>query len=120
MGINGILHEVIEATAGSVFAGVVGTDGIGVAFAVQPTAEDLDLDLAELELSMLTANASAASQRIGSGTVYDMVIETDTLHYLAALITSGYFAVLGVDTTASLGEARLALHHMTERLQNEI
>lgn len=120
MSLTAILHEAIVKVKGAQFAGVIGTDGLGVEMVYADDAIDLDLELAELELATLAANASAASDRIGSGLVRDMVVETDDLTYLAAMITPGYYAVLGLRTDGNLGRARFTVRQMVDRMKDEL
>ncbi|ACL26060.1 hypothetical protein [Chloroflexus aggregans] len=123
MNVTTILNETITSVKGAQFAGIVGTDGLGVAMAYHPaTAElDLDIELAELELAELASRATAAAARIGAGFVRDLVIETDVLLMLAIQIMPGYYGVLGVlSEMANLGKARFALQAMVERLRTEL
>ncbi|RMD83419.1 MAG: hypothetical protein D6823_00140 [Chloroflexi bacterium] len=123
MNVTTILNETITSVKGAQFAGIVGTDGLGVAMAYHPAAAELDLDieLAELELAELASRATAAAARIGAGFVRDLVIETDVLLMLAIQIMPGYYGVLGVlNEMANLGKARFALQAMVERLRTEL
>ncbi|GIV87587.1 MAG: hypothetical protein KatS3mg055_0105 [Chloroflexus sp.] len=123
MNVTTILNETITSVKGAQFAGIVGTDGLGVAMAYHPAAAELDLDieLAELELAELASRATAAAARIGAGFVRDLVIETDVLLMLAIQIMPGYYGVLGVlSEMANLGKARFALQAMVERLRTEL
>jgi predicted regulator of Ras-like GTPase activity (Roadblock/LC7/MglB family) len=120
MSLTDILNEAIDKISGALFAGVIGTDGLGVEMAYAGAGDDLDLELAELELGTVASAASAASARIGSGYVLDLTIETEELTYLAGMITPGYFAVLGVRPNASLGRARFAVRQMVERMRDEL
>jgi predicted regulator of Ras-like GTPase activity (Roadblock/LC7/MglB family) len=123
MNVTTILNETITSVKGAQFAGIVGTDGLGVAMAYHPDAAELDLDieLAELELAELASRATAAAARIGAGFVRDLVIETDVLLMLAIQIMPGYYGVLGVlNEMANLGKARFALQAMVERLRTEL
>jgi predicted regulator of Ras-like GTPase activity (Roadblock/LC7/MglB family) len=119
MSLTDILNEAIDKISGALFAGVVGTDGLGVEMAFAGDG-GLDLELAELELGTVASAASAASARIGSGYVLDLTIETEDLTYLAGLITPGYYAVLGVRPEASLGRARFAVRQMVEQIKDEL
>lgn len=123
MNVTTILNETITGVKGAQFAGIVGTDGLGVAMVYHPAAAELDLDieLAELELAELASRATAAAARIGAGFVRDLVIETDVLLMLAIQIMPGYYGVLGVlSEMANLGKARFALQAMVERLRTEL
>ncbi|MGB9736835.1 MAG: hypothetical protein C0184_04905 [Chloroflexus aggregans] len=123
MNVTTILNETITGVKGAQFAGIVGTDGLGVAMVYHPAAAELDLDieLAELELAELASRATAAAARIGAGFVRDLVIETDVLLMLAIQIMPGYYGVLGVlSEMANVGKARFALQAMVERLRTEL
>ncbi|WP_129671530.1 hypothetical protein [Candidatus Chloroploca sp. Khr17] len=120
MSLLDLLYEALETVEGARFAGVVGTDGLGVEMVYADDDDEFDLELAELELATLAANAGAASKRIGSGRVYDLTVETDELTYLASLVTPGYFAVLGLYADASLDGARATLAELVERIQVEV
>ncbi|GAB4424359.1 MAG: hypothetical protein OHK0015_02990 [Chloroflexi bacterium OHK40] len=122
MSMTDILAEALEKVKGARFAGVVGTDGLSVEMAFADDDDDCDLELAEIELAALAASADAASDRIGSGRVRDLIIEADDLTYLASAIAPGYFAVLGVRSNGSLGvgRARFAVHQMVTRMREEL
>lgn len=120
MSLTAIIHEALESVPGARFAGVVGTDGLGVEMAYADDDGPHDLQLADLELSTLAANASAASSRIGSGLVLAIAIETEDLTYLASVITPGYFAVLGLHADANLGKARFTIAQMVDRMRSEL
>lgn len=120
MSMSDILNEAIDKVSGAQFAGVIGTDGLSVEMVFAGGGADFDLDMAEIELASLAASASAASNRIGSGRVLDIIVEADDLTYLASMITRGYYAVLGVRTNGNLGRARFAVHQMVERMKEEL
>ncbi|MEI8166505.1 MAG: roadblock/LC7 domain-containing protein [Chloroflexales bacterium] len=120
MSLTHIIHEAIENVPGARFAGVVGTDGLSIEMAYADHSDAYELELADLELATLAANASAASNRIGSGHVRAITVETEDLTYLASLITPGYFAVLGLSADSNLGKARFTVTQMVERMKAEI
>ncbi|NTU81448.1 MAG: hypothetical protein HGA45_19050 [Chloroflexales bacterium] len=120
MSLTNIIYEALDNVSGVRFAGVVGTDGLSVEMAYADDEDGYDLELAELELATLLANASAASDRIGSGCVCALTVETEALTYLASLITPGYFAVLGLNADGNLGKARFTIHQMVERMKSEL
>jgi len=120
MSMTDILNEAIDKVSGAQFAGVIGIDGLSVEMAFAGGGADFDLEIAEFELASIAANASAASDRIGSGQVRDIIVEAEELTYLAAAITPGYYAVLGVRSNGSLGRARFAVHQMVERMKTEL
>lgn len=119
MSMTDIIHEALDKVKGARFAGVVGTDGLSVEMAFAES-DDYDLEMAELELASLAASASTASDRIGSGSVRALIVETEDLTYLASLISPGYYAVLGVPANGNLGRARYAVHQMVERMKDEL
>jgi predicted regulator of Ras-like GTPase activity (Roadblock/LC7/MglB family) len=120
MSLTAILYDALDSVPGASFAGVVGTDGLSVEMAYADDDDDYDLELAELELATLAAGATASSGRIGSGLVRGITIETDDLTYLAALITPGYFAVMGLSHDGHLGKARFTVQQMVERMRAEL
>jgi predicted regulator of Ras-like GTPase activity (Roadblock/LC7/MglB family) len=120
MSLTDIINEAIDKISGALFAGVIGTDGLSVEMAFAGGGANLDLELAELELGTIASAASAASDRIGSGYVLDLTIETEDLIYLAGMVTPGYYAVLGVRPDASLGRARFAVRQMVGRIKEEL
>lgn len=79
-----------------------------------------DRETAEIELAGLAATAAMTANRLGAGNVRDIIIEADDLTYIASLITSGYFAVLGISSNGNLGRARFAVRQMVQRLQSEL
>jgi predicted regulator of Ras-like GTPase activity (Roadblock/LC7/MglB family) len=120
MSLTDIIYEALGSLPGARFAGVVGTDGLGIEMAYADDDDAHDLELADLELATLTANASAASSRIGSGWVRTITVETEDLTYLASMITPGYFAVLGLLADGNLGKARFTVTQMVERMKAEL
>lgn len=121
MSLSDILYDALDDVDGARFAGVVATDGLRVEMVFDDEEEEeYDLELAELELATIAAMSSAASGRIGSGQVLDLTIETEELVYLAALITPGYFAVLGIYADSDLEQARVTLDELLDRLRQEL
>jgi predicted regulator of Ras-like GTPase activity (Roadblock/LC7/MglB family) len=120
MTIDDILYEAIDTVRGVKFAGLVGTDGLGVRMAFDEDDEGYDLELAEIEIAQIAATASAASNRIGSGPLRDLVIEADDLTYLASLIHPGYYAVLGIRSDANIDRGRFAVYRIIERVKREL
>lgn len=120
MSLTAILNATLDSVNEARFAGVVGTDGLGIEMVFADEGSAYDLELAEIELAALTAAASAASSRIGTGRVHAVMMETDVLAYLAALVTPGYFAVLGLPPGNDLDHARSALHTMVERMRADL
>jgi predicted regulator of Ras-like GTPase activity (Roadblock/LC7/MglB family) len=120
MSLTDIINEAIDQISGALFAGVIGTDGLGIEMAFAGGSAHLDLELAELELSTLASVASASSSRVGSGQVFDLTIETEDITYLASMITPGYYVVLGVTPDASLGQARFTVSQMIEQIKDTL
>jgi predicted regulator of Ras-like GTPase activity (Roadblock/LC7/MglB family) len=118
--LNAILQETLATVPGALFAGMVGTDGLGIDMALGSGGDELELDLAELELATIAAGVTAASDRIGSGRVHALVIEADNATYVAALVTPRYYAILGVPSTADIGVARAAAQVLVERIRSEL
>jgi predicted regulator of Ras-like GTPase activity (Roadblock/LC7/MglB family) len=114
-----ILNQTLDQVAEAKFAGVVGIDGVGVELIFNEGDDGIDANLAELELAALAASATNASSRIGSGGVLGFTIEAEALTYLAALVSPGYFAVLGVHAENN-DSSRAALATLVERLRGEL
>ncbi len=119
MSLSDILNQTLDQVAEAKFAGVVGIDGVGVELIFNEGDDGIDANLAELELAALAASATAASQRVGSGAVRAFTIEAEALTYLAALVTPGYFAVLGVHAENN-ERMQAALAQLVERLREEL
>lgn len=120
MSLTDILNEALDAIPGARFAGVVGTDGLSVEMVYDDGEDGFDVGLAELELAGLAASASAASNRLGTGRVRDMVVETEGMTYLGTMVSAGYFAVIGVPPDDNLGKARFTVHQIVERIREEL
>jgi predicted regulator of Ras-like GTPase activity (Roadblock/LC7/MglB family) len=118
--LNSILRDTVAGVPGALFAGMIGTDGLGIDMALGSGGDDLDLDLAELELATIAAGVTAASDRIGSGRVRALVIEADSAIYVAALVTPRYYAILGIPSTSDIGAARAAALALVERIRAEL
>lgn len=119
MSLIDILYEAVEEVGGVQLAGVIGTDGLGVEMLIadediEPYREEVEMELAEL-----ASAASATVQRLGAGTVYDVIVEAEDLTYLISMVIPGYYAVLGM-RNGNLGRARFAVHQMVGRLQSEL
>jgi predicted regulator of Ras-like GTPase activity (Roadblock/LC7/MglB family) len=120
MSLDDILYEAIDSVRGARFAGIIGTDGLGVRMAYSDDTEDYDLELADLELSALASSAAAASDRIGTGALRDLIVESDALTYMASLLKPGYYAVLGMRSDANVERGRFAVYRMIDRMQQEL
>ncbi len=118
--LNAILRDTLAAFPGALFAGMIGTDGLGIDMALGSGGDDLELDLAELELATIAAGVTAASDRIGSGRVSALIIEADSATYVVALVTPRYYAILGVPPIADIGAARAVAQTLVERIRNEL
>ncbi|HMQ33176.1 MAG TPA: hypothetical protein PKD53_20760 [Chloroflexaceae bacterium] len=121
MSLSAILYDALDSLPAARLAGVVATDGLSVEMAYADEDDDpYDLELAELELSLLAANANAASQRIGTGSLQELTLATEELTYLATLVTPGYFAVLALPPDGDVGEARATLRELVGRVLDEL
>jgi predicted regulator of Ras-like GTPase activity (Roadblock/LC7/MglB family) len=118
--LNTILRDAVATVPDALFAGMIGTDGLGIDIAFGNGGDALDLDLAELELTAIAAAAGAASDRIGSGRVRALIVEADDATYVAALVTPRYYAILGVPATTDVGRARAAAQALVERIRSEL
>lgn len=120
MSLNDILNDALDNLPGARFAGVVGTDGLSVEMVFTEGDDGLDIGVAELELASLAAMATAASQRLGTGRVRDLIVESEGLIFMATLVSPGYFAVLGLPTDANLGKARFTATQTVARIREEL
>jgi predicted regulator of Ras-like GTPase activity (Roadblock/LC7/MglB family) len=120
MSLTDILNEALDAIPGARFAGVVGTDGLSVEMVFEDQDDGFDIGLAELELGALAAGATAASLRLGTGRVQDMLVETEGMAYLGSIVSPGYFAVLGLPADANLGRARFVVQQIVARIKDEL
>ncbi len=120
MSLSDILHEALASVPGTQIAGVIGTDGLRIEVVFADDDAGYDLELAELELATLTAAATAASQRVGSGYVLLLSLESEDLTYLAGLITPGYFALLVLFADSDIGQAHACLERLVERMRSEL
>ncbi len=117
MGMHEVLRSAVDSVQGAKLAGVVGTDGLSVEMLLNDVDAGFDSNLAEIELGGLAAAASAATQRMQAGQLRDLIVEGDTLTYLASQVIPGYYAVLGIPTNGNLGRARFALRQMVTQLK---
>ncbi|MCU0493881.1 MAG: hypothetical protein MUD01_20010 [Chloroflexaceae bacterium] len=118
MSMRDILNEAVTRVDGAQLAGVIGTDGIGVDMVINDDA--YDQEGVEMELAAMASNAAVTASRMGAGEVRDIMIEADDYTYLAAQVTPGYFAVMGVASHTNLNDARFAVRLMAYRLQTEM
>jgi predicted regulator of Ras-like GTPase activity (Roadblock/LC7/MglB family) len=119
MNLTEILTRVVEDLHGAQMAGIVGTDGLGVEIVIAD-GQSMNRETAELELGELAAVATRAATQLQAGQLRDLILEGDEQTYLAAAVTPGYFAVLGIGTNGNLGRARFALRQMVERLRDVV
>lgn len=115
-----ILYDAIDRLSSAQLAGVIGTDGISVDMVMLDGDLPHNREDVEIELSGLAAIAGATAGRLGVGLVNELIIDTDYLTYLIALITPGYYAVLGVVPDSSLGRARFELREIVSRILTEL
>jgi predicted regulator of Ras-like GTPase activity (Roadblock/LC7/MglB family) len=118
--ITDILYEAVDEVNGAQFAAVIGTDGLHVEIVAADEDLPVDLEDIEAELVTMTTALSKTSNRLGSGYIKDLVVESEELTFLASQVIPGYFAFLGVTADGNLGRARFAVHRMTYRLQSEL
>jgi predicted regulator of Ras-like GTPase activity (Roadblock/LC7/MglB family) len=118
--LSSILRDAVATVPEALFAGLIGTDGLGIDMALGNSGDELDLELAELELATIAAGVTAASDRIGSGRVRALVIEADSAIYIASLVTPRYYAILGVPSRTDIGMARAAVQALVERIRSEL
>ncbi|MFV9504936.1 MAG: hypothetical protein AB4911_10275 [Oscillochloridaceae bacterium umkhey_bin13] len=119
MSLIDLLDEALANQPDALLAGVIGTDGLRVEL-VYTDDPEFDLELAELELATLAAQANAASLRIGSGSVLALTLESEGLIFCAELITPGYFAVIATLADSDLGLTREVLAGLVERVHTEL
>lgn len=115
-----ILLDTMDRLGDAELAGIVGTDGLSVEMVVSEDSPYEDIELLELELAGLASASNATSMRLGTGPVLDLIIESDYLTYLISLITSGYYAVLGIQPEGNIGRARFLIRQLVNRLQTEL
>lgn len=115
-----ILQDTLERVPGTLLVGIIGTDGIPVEMVSRNDDLPYGEDEANDELSRLTATLAEAVARLGSGRLYDVLLESDDMVYLIARIIPGYYAVLAVEPETNLGEARSAIHDLLEALLDEL
>ncbi len=115
-----ILQDTLESTPGTLLVGIIGTDGIPVEMVSRTNDLPYGEDEANDELSRLTATLAEAVARLGSGRLYDVLLESDDMNYLIARIIPGYYAVLAVEPATNLGAARNAVHDLLEALLDEL
>lgn len=120
MTLTGILYDAMDYIGNAEIAGIVGTDGLSVELVISVDSPYEDIDALELEIAGLAANVNATTMRLGTGPTLDLLIESDYLIYLLALVTPGYYAVLGVPPDTNIGRARFVIRQMVQRFQTEL
>lgn len=115
-----ILYDTVERIEGARLAGVIGTDGVSVEMIMDEETIPHDYETAEIELGWLANAAAKVTQRINTGTLYDLMLETEHFIYLLSLVTEGYYAVIGLLPESDVGEARDAIHLLVERVHAEL
>lgn len=120
MNLTDILYEAVDALSGAQFAGLIGTDGVPVELVAADDDLPVDLEEIEVELISMASAVGRLSDRLGSGLVQDIVVESEDLTYFTSLVIPGYFAILGVMADTNFSRARFTIDRMVYRIQSEL
>lgn len=98
--------------------GVVGTDGLGIAFH-KMTGEIAEGMGSQMALIMQLSRRSA--ERLERGEVEDVLVSTDKSYLLGRVLGDGnYFLVVSVDRDSVLGNVRLNMRNYADRILKSI
>jgi predicted regulator of Ras-like GTPase activity (Roadblock/LC7/MglB family) len=117
---DNILLDTLDQLPGSLLAGVVGLDGLRIEMIAFEDDLPHDREEAEAELSALVAAVNTATERLRAGRTIDMIIQSEDMTYILALIIPGYYAVIGMQPGESVGRARFAINDLVNRLLDEL
>ena len=113
------LNEIVEHTEGATGALIMGMDGIAVERVFLPEGSESNMDVAAAEVTSLVRAALRAGGNTGLGGLREMVVNFESVHILARMFTSEYFAVLTLKPDGNLGRARFELRKAELRLARE-
>ena len=113
------LAEIVEHTEGATGALIMGMDGIAVERVFLPEGSEANMDVAAAEVTSLVRSALRAGGNTGLGGLREMVVNFESVHILARMFTSEYFAVLTLKPDGNLGRARFELRKAELKLARE-
>lgn len=98
--------------------GVIGTDGLGIAF------HKVGGDTAEMlgsQMALIMQLSRRSTERVEKSAVEDVLVTTDKSYLLGRVLGDGsYFLVVSVSRDSVLGNVRLAMRTYTDRILKSI
>ena len=113
------LTEIVERTEGATGALIMGMDGIAVEKVFLPEGSEANMDVAAAEVTSLVRSALRAGGDTGLGGLREMVVNFESVHILARMFTSEYFAVLTLKPDGNIGRGRFELRKAELQLARE-
>src|SRR5262245_34603264 len=103
---------------GAVALSLVDRDGIAVE-SVSATPE-LDLDAVAAELVAQVRAISAQQQELATGEVEQLTVVAERMTFVVSAVAAGYYLLLALAPTGSLGRARFELRRASLLLEDEL
>ena len=114
-----LLESILERTAGSVGALIMGTDGIAVERVFGEAGKQANLDVAAAEFTSLVRSAQRSGSDIGLGDLRELVISLDEGIVVMHMLSRDYFVVLALSPDGNLGRGRFELRKAELQLAKE-
>jgi predicted regulator of Ras-like GTPase activity (Roadblock/LC7/MglB family) len=103
---------------GAIALSLVDHDGIAVE-SVSSSA-DLDLDAVAAELVAQVRAISSQQQELSVGEVQQFTVVAERMSFVVSRVTGGYFLLLALTPSGSLGRARFELRRASLTLEDEL
>jgi predicted regulator of Ras-like GTPase activity (Roadblock/LC7/MglB family) len=103
------LRFIVERTAGSLGALIMGADGLAVEKFFTAEGEDANLDVAAAEFTSLIRSAGKSGKDLDLGGLCELVVSLGKVTFVMRLFNRDYFAVLALKPDGNLGRGRYEL-----------
>lgn len=107
------LQGLVENIPGALYAGLTGTDGIGIAF--YQGGLQIDPVLADAEFATMLTAANRAVKNLAVGNIAEMTVATDKIIILIKMVGSDFYLSAGLGPgTGNIGMARLQMRRASD------
>ncbi len=114
------LQSVVSQVDGALACTIMGFDGIAVETHQVDSAAELDLDTAWVEFANVLTQLKSAAERLKTGAVSEVSINTDKVMTLMRLVSPEYFVVLALKPDGNYGKGRYVLRLAAPKLRAEL
>ncbi|GEM_PF-1207877 len=118
--LSAVLNELVAAIPGTIAAGVVGLDGLGLAHVIKKP--DVDMEIANAQFALILKLVQRSIDQLTIDKIEDNLITTQNLYILTFFLGEGlhFLNIIADKKTASLGNIRLIAHRFAAKIDKEI